>query len=131
MDKNFPEGLRYTKDHEWCRIDGNTATFGVTWHAQDALGDIVFCELPAVGSEVVAGDAFGVVESVKAVSDLFAPLSGKVVARNDAVVDKPEVLNEDCYDAGWMLKVELSDASQVDALMTRADYVAFLEKTQE
>lgn len=122
-----PADLKYTKEHEWCRIEGDTATIGITWHAQDSLGDIVFCELPAVGDTITAGEAFGVVESVKAVSDLFAPLSGTVEAANQEIVDSPENLNEDTYDQGWLLKIKLSDPSQVDALLDQAAYEALLE----
>ena len=131
MEKHFPEELRYTKDHEWCRIEGDPATFGITWHAQDALGDIVYCELPAVGEEVQTGEPFGVVESVKAVSDLFSPLSGKVIEKNDDIVEKPEGLNDDCYDDGWMIKIKLNNPSEVDGLMTAAAYVSFLDKAEE
>lgn len=128
MDKQFPEGLKYTKEHEWCAIDGDVATIGITWHAQDALGDIVYCELPEVGDAVAAGDAFGVVESVKAVSDLYAPLSGEVTERNDAIVEKPESLNDDMYGEGWMIRVKLSDPSQVEGLLSKADYEKFLSE---
>jgi glycine cleavage system H protein len=131
MDKHYPEDLLYTKEHEWCRIKDGVATIGVTWHAQDALGDIVFCELPAVGENVGAGQPFGVVESVKAVSDLYAPLSGEVVERNDDLVEAPESLNEDCYDEGWMIKIEISDDAQIGQLLKHADYLAFLESQAE
>jgi glycine cleavage system H protein len=127
MEKHYPDDLLYTKDHEWCRIEGNVATIGITWHAQDALGDIVFCDLPAVGATVEAGQTFGVVESVKAVSDLYAPVSGKVLARNDAVVDSPQSLNEDVYGAAWMLKVELSHPGETAALLSQAAYTKLLE----
>lgn len=131
MEKHYPEDLLYTKEHEWCRVDGDVATIGITWHAQDALGDIVFCELPAPGEAIASGQAFGVVESVKAVSDLFAPVSGEVVERNDAVIEAPESLNDDVYDDGWMLKVRLSDPSELDGLMKKADYEALLEQEAE
>lgn len=131
MSRNYPEGLRYTKDHEWCRVEGEAATIGITWHAQDALGDIVFVELPKVGEMLKAGDVFGTVESVKAVSELFAPVSGKVVERNEQVVEAPEGLNEDCYDDGWMIRVELSDPSELDGLMSSSDYVEHLENDEE
>ena len=125
MEKSYPADLLYTPDHEWCRVDGNVATIGITWHAQDALGDIVFCDLPAVGTELAKGQSFGVVESVKAVSDLYAPVSGKVVARNDALVDAPQGLNEDVYGTAWMLKVELT--APAEGLLSRDAYVATLE----
>jgi glycine cleavage system H protein len=131
MEKHFPDNLRYTKEHEWCRIEGDTATIGITWHAQDQLGDIVYCELPEPGEEITAGEPFGVVESVKAVSDLFAPVSGTILERNDDVIEKPEGLNDDCYDDGWMVRVELSDRAEIDALMSAAGYVKFLEEAEE
>ncbi|MCC7383412.1 MAG: glycine cleavage system protein GcvH [Deltaproteobacteria bacterium] len=131
MEKHFPEALRYTKEHEWCRIEGDVATFGITWHAQDQLGDIVFCELPEIGEEVTAGEAFGVVESVKAVSDLFAPVSGKVIERNDDIVEKPEGLNDDCYDDGWMIRVKIGDKSELEGLMNASAYQKFLEEAEE
>jgi glycine cleavage system H protein len=131
MDKHYPEDLLYTKEHEWCRIKDGVATIGITWHAQDALGDIVFCELPSVGENVGAGQPFGVVESVKAVSDLYAPLSGEVVERNDDLVEAPEGLNDDCYDEGWMIKIEISDDAQIGQLLKHADYLAFLESQAE
>lgn len=127
MSNHYPEELLYTKDHEWCRIEGNTATIGITWHAQNALGDVVYCELPEVGNHVAQGATFGVVESVKAVSDLYAPIGGEVTARNDAVVGAPEVLNQDSYDAGWMIRVKIADSSQVSGLLSKAAYVTLLE----
>ncbi len=127
MANNYPENLLYTKEHEWCRVDGDVATIGITWHAQSALGDVVFCELPAVGATLTQGATFGVVESVKAVSDLYAPLSGTIVERNEAVVDEPGVLNTDAYEAGWMLKVKLSATDEVKNLLSQKDYLALLE----
>ena len=131
MERHFPEGLRYTKDHEWCRLDGDIATIGITWHAQDALGDIVFTELPKIGESVSSGEPFGVVESVKAVSDLFSPVTGKVTERNDSVIESPEGLNEDCYDDGWLIRVEVSDPADLDGLMTAAQYTKFLDDAEE
>lgn len=125
MKKHFPDNLLYTKDHEWCLVDGDTATIGITWHAQDALGDIVFCELPAVGATVSAGATFGVVESVKAVSELYAPLSGEVTARNEAVVTSPESLNEDAY-AQWMIKVRISNPGELESLFKKEAYEQLL-----
>jgi glycine cleavage system H protein len=130
MNETYPENLRYTKEHEWCRLDGDVATIGITWHAQDALGDIVYCELPAVGDEVKQGQSFGVVESVKAVSDLFAPATGTVTARNDAVVSAPEALNADAYDKGWMIKIKLKDKKELDALLDAKAYQAFLKASE-
>lgn len=131
MDKHFPDELLYTKDHEWCRIDGDVATIGITWHAQDQLGDIVFCELPEPGETVASGEAFGVVESVKAVSDLFAPLTGEVAERNDAIIESPENLNDDVYDDGWLIKVKLANKGELEALMSKADYEKLLEAEAE
>lgn len=105
---SIPDNLKYTKDHEWVRLEGEFAFVGITHHAQDQLGDVVFIELPAVGAEVAAGDTFGTVESVKAVSDLYAPISGEVVEINEALVDTPEVVNQDPYGEGWMVKVKVT-----------------------
>ncbi len=113
MSTDYPEELRYTKEHEWARVDGKIATIGITRFAVESLGDITQVDLPKEG-EVVKKDAvFGTVESVKAVSDLFAPVSGKVVKVNDPLHDSPEYINEDCYDEGWMIQVELSDAAEL------------------
>ncbi len=131
MDKHFPEDLKYTKEHEWCRIEGDVATVGITWHAQDALGDIVHCELPGVGETVSAGESFGTVESTKAVSDLYAPLTGEVTERNDDVLEAPENLNDDMYDDGWLIKVKMSNPAEVDALLTRDDYQKFLDELED
>jgi glycine cleavage system H protein len=117
-----PTDLRYTKDHEWVRTDGDEATIGITQYAADQLGDIVFVELPATGATVDQFATFGVVESVKAVSDLFAPVSGEVTAANDELSGSPEVVNSDPYGAGWMLRVRVSDASQLDELLDAAAY---------
>ena len=131
MDKLYPEELLYTKEHEWCRIEDDVATIGITWHAQDALGDIVFCELPGVGETLSSGEPFGAVESVKAVSDLYAPISGEIVEANNAIQESPEGLNDECYDDGWMLKVKLSNPSEVEKLLKVADYVQFLEDSED
>ncbi|MBI2377107.1 MAG: glycine cleavage system protein GcvH [Deltaproteobacteria bacterium] len=125
--KRFPEGLLYTPDHEWCAVDGDIATVGITFHAQEQLGDIVYCELPKLGATITKGQTFGVVESTKAVSDLFAPLSGTVLERNEDVVKNPEKLNEDSYDAGWMLKVRVSNADETRKLLSTTDYLRLLE----
>jgi glycine cleavage system H protein len=122
----FPAGLKYTKDHEWAKAEGNTVTIGITDHAQSALGDVVYCELPAVGRTLKAGETFGVVESIKAVSDLYAPVSGKVVAMNQAVVDEPAQLNQDPHGKAWMIKVELSDASALAGLMDAVAYEKYV-----
>jgi glycine cleavage system H protein len=118
---------RFTKDHEWVRLDGRTATVGITDHAQEALGDLVFVELPEPGREVAAGEACAVVESVKAASDVFAPLAGKVTEVNQAVVDDPALVNRAAAAEGWMFKLALSDAAAFGELMDRAAYDAFLE----
>ncbi len=120
-DATYPEDLRYHEAHDWARIDGDVATFGITWHAQDALGDIVYFAPPAVGDSVRAGDGYGELESVKAVSDIVAPLSGEVVAVNDSIVDSPEQVNDDPY-AAWLIKVRLADLAEVDALLDAAAY---------
>lgn len=130
MDKHFPEDLKYTKEHEWCRVDGDIATIGITWHAQDKLGDIVFCELPEEGESISAEQPFGVVESVKAVSDLIAPVTGEVVERNDSLLEAPEGLNDDMYDDGWMLKVKISDTAELANLLDQAAYVAFVDEEE-
>jgi glycine cleavage system H protein len=117
-----PGDLRYTKDHEWVRVDGDEAVIGITQFAADQLGDIVFVELPATGKALDQHATFGVVESVKAVSDLFAPVAGEVTATNDALGGAPELVNGDPYGEGWMLRVKLADAAQVEALLDAAAY---------
>ena len=125
-----PENLRYSKEDEWVKLDGDVATIGITDYAQDSLSDIVYLELPEVGASFGAGDIFGVVESVKAASDLFAPVSGEVIEVNDALTDTPEVVNEDPYDAAWMIKVKLADPGEVDDLMDAAAYAAYCEERE-
>jgi glycine cleavage system H protein len=127
----FPEDLKYTKEHEWVLIEGGTATVGITDYAQDQLGDIVFVELPAVGDKVSKEDAFGVVESVKAVSDIYAPLSGKVIEVNDDLPDDPEMLNEDPYGDGWIIRIELTDPEEIEDLMTSAEYEQYVAEEKE
>lgn len=123
-----PDGLRYSKEHEWARADGGgAATVGVTHFAQDSLGDVVFVELPAAGDAVVQFEKMGEIESVKAVSDLYSPLSGTVIERNDALVDSPELVNDSPYEGGWMLRVQMSDSAEMDALMSAAEYSALVE----
>jgi glycine cleavage system H protein len=117
-----PGDLRYTKEHEWVRVDGDEAVVGITQFAADQLGDIVFVELPAVGKALDAHATFGVVESVKAVSDLFAPVAGEVTGTNDALGDAPELVNSDPYGEGWMLRIRLADAGAVEALLDAAAY---------
>ncbi len=117
-----PPDLRYTKDHEWVRVEGDTATVGITSYAAEQLGDVVFVDLPAVGRILAQHATFGVVESVKAVSDLFAPVGGEIVEANAALDASPELLNSDPFGAGWMIRVRLSDAGQVDELLDAAAY---------
>jgi len=123
-DASYPEDLLYHAEHDWARLegDGETATFGVTWYAQDALGEVVFFEPPAVGTHVAKDEPYTEVESVKAVSDVIAPLSGEVVEVNEALGEKPETINDDPYGDGWMARVRLSDASEQESLMDAASY---------
>lgn len=125
----IPEGLRFTEDHEWARVeDDGSVTIGISWHAQDLLGDIVYIELPEEGEAIDAEDEFGVVESVKAASDLYAPISGEVVEINDALHDSPELVNESPYEEGWMLRVSPSDDDELQDLMSASEYEDFLTK---
>ena len=121
----YPKDYRYTKEHEWIQVKGNTGLVGITDHAQEALGDIVFVELPKVGAQMEAGKSFGTVESVKAVSELYAPASGKVVAVNESLNQSPEDVNKDAH-AAWMIKLELSDPKQADALLSADDYEKYV-----
>jgi glycine cleavage system H protein len=123
----YPAGYRYTKEHEWIQVDGKVGTVGITDYAQNSLGDIVFVDLPKVGDSIEAGKTFGSVESVKAVSDLFAPVSGTVTAINEDLKDAPEKINSDA-NTTWMLKVELTDAKQIDGLLSAADYEKFISE---
>lgn len=123
----FPKELKYTKDHEWAKVEGNTITVGVTDHAQSALGDIVFCELPQVGRVLKAHETFGVVESIKAVSDLYSPLAGKVTASNPALSNSPSDINQDPYGKAWMIKLEIADASVLKDLMDADAYAKYVE----
>jgi glycine cleavage system H protein len=126
-DPSYPDDLKYHPEHDWARIEGDSATFGVTWYAQDALGEVVFFEAPAVGATITKDQPYTEVESVKAVSDVFAPMSGEVTAVNDTLAEKPETINEDPYGEGWLVKVKLSDPSEADALMDSTEYQATLE----
>jgi glycine cleavage system H protein len=126
-EASYPDDLRYHEEHDWARIDGDQATFGVTWYAQDALGEVVFFDPPAVGASVTKDQTYAEVESVKAVSDVFAPLSGEIVEVNEALADSPERINADPYGDGWMIKVRMSDASEADSLMDAAAYKEMLE----
>ncbi|HET6984857.1 MAG TPA: glycine cleavage system protein GcvH [Myxococcaceae bacterium] len=124
-----PKNLRYTKDHEWARRDGGTVVVGVTAHAQEALGDVVYVELPKVGDTMTAGSPFGVVESTKAVSELFAPISGKITKVNSALADEPSTINTDPYGAGWIVELTPSEPAQLDALMDADAYGELVAKT--
>ncbi len=128
---NTPEDLKYTKEHEWVRIQGNVATVGITDYAQDQLGEVVFVELPDEGEEVTKDETFGVVESVKSVNDIFAPLTGKVIELNDPVVDSPEIVNEDPYGEGWLIKIELEDTAELKELMSAKEYLAYVQEESE
>ena len=126
-DASYPDDLKYHPEHDWARIDGDTATLGITWFAQDSLGEIVFFDPPAVGSTTTKDQPYAEVESVKAVSDVIAPLSGEVVEVNDGLGNSPEQINDDPYGEGWLVKIRLSDASEVDALMDAAAYQGLLD----
>jgi glycine cleavage system H protein len=125
-EESYPDELRYHSEHDWARVEGPEATFGVTWYAQDALGEVVFYEPPEVGSQATKDQAYAEVESVKAVSDVYAPLSGEIVAVNDALADQPELINEDPYGEGWLVRVRLFDASEADQLLDAATYRGLL-----
>jgi glycine cleavage system H protein len=121
-EASYPSELKYHEEHDWARIDGDIATFGITWYAQDQLGEVVFFDPPEIGKSVRMGDPYAEVESVKAVSDVIAPLSGEIVEVNDALSSGPEAINDDPYEGGWMVRVRLSDPSEVDSLMDAAAY---------
>ena len=121
-EASYPEDLKYHAEHDWARIEGDQATFGITWYAQDALGEVVFFDPPEVGASVSKDEAYAEVESVKAVSDVYAPLSGEIVAINEAVAERPELVNEDPYGDGWLVRVKLSDSSEVEQLMDASAY---------
>jgi glycine cleavage system H protein len=121
-EASYPDDLKYHPEHDWARIDGDTATFGITWFAQDALGEVVFFDPPEVGKTIDKDAPYAEVESVKAVSDVIAPLSGEILEVNAALGDAPEAINDDPYDAGWMVKVRLTDVSELDTLMDAAAY---------
>jgi glycine cleavage system H protein len=123
----FPSDLKYTKDHEWAKIDGNTAIIGVTDHAQKSLGDIVYCELPPVGRALKKGETCGVVESIKAVSDLYSPVTGKVTAANSAVINDPAAINRSPQAEAWLLKIEITDFASMSDLLSATDYEKFVE----
>ncbi len=128
MAMEFSEELKYSRKHEWVRVDGGHATVGITEHAQAELGDVVHVELPKVGAEMEASNSFGTVESVKAVSDLFAPVSGKVTQVNSALEEQPEVINSDPYEDGWMVVIEMSDLGELDGLLSAEAYGAYVKE---
>ncbi|MEE9568123.1 MAG: glycine cleavage system protein GcvH [Candidatus Binatia bacterium] len=128
---DFPEGLKYSKEHEWVLVEDDVAIIGITEFAQGELGDIVFVELPEVGEKISKDDSFGSLESVKAVSDIFAPISGAVVEINDDLKENPETINEDPYGDGWMIKVQMTDMDELKDLMSSDDYAEFIEQQKE
>src|SRR6266513_2435077 len=128
---NVPENLHYSKDHEWVRVDGNIATIGITDYAQSSLGDVVYVEVSKPGDELAANESFGSVESVKAVSELFTPVSGVVSEQNESLQDEPEAVNTDPYGEGWMIRVKMSSPGEVDSLLTAAEYEDFTKGETE
>jgi len=128
---NIPDDLHYSKDHEWVRVDGNVAIVGITDYAQDSLGDVVYVELPKLGDDFAANESFGSVESVKAVSEVFSPVSGKIVGTNEALGDTPEKVNQDPYGEGWMIRVQMSNPGEVDSMLTAAEYEDFTKAEKE
>jgi glycine cleavage system H protein len=128
---NIPDDLHYSKDHEWVRVDGNVAIVGITDYAQNSLGDVVYVELPKAGDEFAANESFGSVESVKAVSEMFLPVSGEIVGTNETLADAPEQVNTDPYGEGWMIRVQLSNAGEVDSMLTAAEYEDFTKAEAE
>lgn len=127
----YPTNYRYTREHEWLRLDGDSATVGITHHAQDQLGDVVFVELPEVGAKLQAEGAFGAVESVKAVSDIYSPLSGDVTEVNESLIDAPEKINEDPHGDGWLIRIAVFDRSEIDKLMTSEQYAEYVAAETE
>ncbi|MEE8449696.1 MAG: glycine cleavage system protein GcvH [Thermodesulfobacteriota bacterium] len=128
---NFPNDLLYTKEHEWIKMEDGVVAVGITDYAQDKLGDVVYVELPDVGSQVARGDTFGVVESVKTVSDLYVPISGKVIEINETLADKPELINQDPYGEGWLLKIEIESKKELNHLISARDYEEFVTESEE
>lgn len=127
---DYPEDYKYTKEHEWISVEGNEGTVGITYHAQAELGDVVYVELPAVGDHLEAGQPFGTIESVKAVSELYAPVSGEVTGVHEELLDQPELVNEDPHGAAWMVRVSMTDNSEMEGLLSFSDYVSFLESAE-
>ena len=127
-DETYPQELKYYKEHDWVRLEGEDAVFGITWFAQDALGEIVYADLPSAGESVEAGSTYGELESVKAVSEIYAPLSGEVVDANARLEDEPQLVNEDCYGKGWLIRVRMSAPDELDSLMDADAYKTFLDQ---
>jgi glycine cleavage system H protein len=127
-DETYPRDLRYHKEHDWVRVDGEDAVVGITWFAQDALGEIVYAELPEVGTEVESGEPYGELESVKAVSDVSSPLTGEVVEVNEALQDEPQRVNDDCYGEGWLIRIRMTAPGELGELMDADAYKKFLEE---
>jgi glycine cleavage system H protein len=125
-EPSYPDDLRYHPEHDWARVEGETATFGITWYAQDALGEVVFFEAPDVGKAVRKNEPYAEIESVKAVSDVVAPMSGEIVGVNEQLSDQPEIVNQDPYGEGWLVRVRLTDPAEADELMDASDYEAGL-----
>jgi len=128
MAKTNPENLKYTKEHEWLLVEGDTVTCGITDHAQELLSDIVFVELPEVGREVAPGDSVAVLESVKSVSDVYSPLAGEIIEVNEALEESPDLVNKDAFGEGWIVKMKIGDPSQLDALIGSAEYDEFIKE---
>jgi len=126
-DGSYPDDLKYTREHEWLSMQGDVGSIGITHYAQEELGDIVYVEVPKTGTPVIAGEEFGTVESVKAVSEIYAPVSGEVVATNPLLSEHPETINQDPYGEGWLIKIKLADLADVKGLMTAAEYRKFIE----
>lgn len=127
-EESYPQDLRYFKEHDWVRVDGEDAVFGISWFAQDALGEIVYVDLPAVGDAVAAGRPYGELESVKAVTEVYSPLTGEVVEINESLQDEPQRVNEDCYGEGWLIRVRMSVPGELDDLMDADAYRRFLDE---
>ncbi|MBA2494965.1 MAG: glycine cleavage system protein GcvH [Acidobacteria bacterium] len=131
MANKIPENLHYSKDHEWVKVDGDIATIGITDYAQHALGDVVYVELPSVGDKFEAHEAFGSVESVKAVSEIFTPIAGEIVEANDGLNDNPEAVNNDAYGEAWMIKVKMNNPLEADAMLSAVEYEEYLSETEQ
>ncbi len=127
-DETYPQELKYHKEHDWVRVEGDDAVFGISWFAQDALGEVVYVDLPSVGDTVTVGEPYGELESVKAVSDVKAPISGEVVEVNESLEDSPQSVNEDCYGDGWLIRVRMSDPAELNELLDVDAYRSFLDE---